>query len=108
MLTNDRTRTLAQFKMPNFDVHLGQQLAGVAASVKTSGAASSKSADSEIVNLVRRSSFGIEQSMLLLADELGTEAFLEWQLDPAGIDDGGLEQILAGMFPTLEMGYREL
>ena len=108
MLTNVRTRTLAQFKMPNIDGHLGQQLAGIAASVKTSGAASSKSADSEIVNLVRRSSFGIEQSMLLLADELGIEAFLEWQLDPAGIDDGGLEQILAGMFPTLEMGYLEL
>jgi hypothetical protein len=72
------------------------------------GSASSKSFSQQIVHLVSRSSFGVNQDILNLAEELGEEIFLEWQLDPTSIDDRGLESVLHELFPTQGMKYREL
>ena len=65
-------------------------------------------ADADIVHLLQRTSFGYTEAELALATSMGRDAYLEYQLEPASIDDGGLDTALASVLPALGMGYRQL
>ncbi len=62
----------------------------------------------KLLRLVERITYGPTRQFVALAESLGYEAFLDWQLDPEGIDDGGLEQALLEYLPTLSMDAVEL
>lgn len=62
----------------------------------------------DIAHLVNRTSFGITPEMYDIAQNLGYEAFLDWQLNHEAIDDSELEAYLAGIYPTLAMSVHEI
>ncbi|MDY7104168.1 MAG: DUF1800 domain-containing protein, partial [Actinomycetota bacterium] len=59
------------------------------------------SSSDEIAHIIRRLTFGATPALRLELDELGIEAWLAQQLDPASIDDGETEAILANGYPSL-------
>lgn len=48
---------------------------------------------------LKRTSFGAHRDELAMIHSMGIDAYLERQLDPAGIDDGNLETTLQTLFP---------
>jgi len=62
----------------------------------------------ELVSLVDRITYGVDGAQLGVADSLGYEGYVEWQLDDENIDDSELESILESFLPTLTMSASEL
>ncbi|MEN1726974.1 MAG: DUF1800 domain-containing protein [Pseudomonadota bacterium] len=62
----------------------------------------------ELMRLVERTTFGGNRQWADLAESLGYEAFIDWQLEGQAIDDGGLEEVLQSFLPTLTMTGEEL
>lgn len=62
----------------------------------------------ELAKLVDRITYGVDRTHLEIADSLGYEAYLEWQLDDEAIDDSELEAALESFLPTLAMSAEEL
>ncbi|AKS40449.1 DUF1800 domain-containing protein [Wenzhouxiangella marina] len=60
-------------------------------------------ATTELVRLVDRITYGANRGWMRLAESMGYEAFIDWQLEPDRIDDGGLESALLELLPTLSM-----
>ncbi len=59
------------------------------------------------VHLLNRTSFGIDDDALARVREIGRNAFIDEQLDPARLDDSALDRLL-GSFETLSMGNAEI
>lgn len=58
----------------------------------------------DVVGLVNRITFGLTSAEVMLAQSLGCNGYLEYQLNHAAIDDSALDLRLAGAeFPTLTM-----
>jgi len=57
----------------------------------------------ELLRLVERTTFGGSRQWAELAESMGYEGFIDWQLQGEEIDDGGLEDALLGFLPTLSM-----
>lgn len=57
----------------------------------------------ELIQLANRITYGANRQTLQIADSLGYEGFIDWQLDAERIDDGGLEDLLESFLPTLTM-----
>ncbi|NBB93519.1 MAG: DUF1800 family protein [Gammaproteobacteria bacterium] len=62
----------------------------------------------ELARLVDRITFGVDRTHQEIAESLGYEAYLEWQLDDEAIDDSDLEAALQSFLPTLTMSAEEL
>jgi len=62
----------------------------------------------KLVRLANRITYGANRQMLQVAESLGYEGFIEWQLDFESLDDSDLEGLLAEFLPTLEMSVEEL
>ncbi|MEE4639802.1 MAG: DUF1800 domain-containing protein [Wenzhouxiangella sp.] len=62
----------------------------------------------ELLRLVERITYGSNRQFVAIAESLDYEAFLDWQLAPDDIDDGGLEEALLDFLPTLSMDATEL
>ncbi len=62
----------------------------------------------ELVHLLSRTSFGISRGELEIAQLLGYDGYLDYQLDYQAIDDAWLEDVLAELFPSLAMSYQEI
>ena len=62
----------------------------------------------EALRLVERTTYGGNRQWADIVESLGYEGFLDWQLQPQEIDDGGLEDLLASFLPTLNMDAAEL
>jgi uncharacterized protein (DUF1800 family) len=60
-----------------------------------------------IAKLVRRATFGLTEAEAALANALGYDGYLEYQLDHTAIDDAALDALLAPL-PTLTMNFNEL
>lgn len=56
-----------------------------------------------LVRLLDRVTYGAEPDLLAVAQQLGYEGFVDWQLDFDAIDDQPLEQLLHDALPTLGM-----
>jgi uncharacterized protein (DUF1800 family) len=63
--------------------------------------------DQQILHLLNRSAFGPAPGDPVRVRQMGPKAYLEEQLNPAGIDDSGVEQRLQQL-PTLTMSSEEL
>ena len=61
-----------------------------------------------IIHLLHRTSYGFSQSDIDLANELGFDNYLEYQLDAFAIDTSWLEDILNDILPSLQMSYQEI
>jgi len=61
-----------------------------------------------LVRLVERITFGADRGTVELAETLGYEGFVEWQLNDEAIDDAPLETVLGSLLPTLSMSTEEL
>ena len=57
----------------------------------------------ELLRLVERTTYGGNRQWTDLAESMGYEGFIDWQLQGEAIDDGGLEDALAEFLPTLTM-----
>jgi uncharacterized protein (DUF1800 family) len=79
-------------------VGTGAVSAGVAAAA---GTAASLAPDSLDVHLARRATFGATPSVVDQIGRMGRRAWLNWQLDPAGIDDSACSTLLRDRFPGL-------
>jgi len=62
----------------------------------------------ELLQLIDRITFGVNRQFASIAESLDYEAFVDWQLAPEAIDDGGLEEALPDFLPTLAMDPAEL
>lgn len=62
----------------------------------------------ELLRLVERITYGANRQFVEIAESLDYETFLDWQLAPEDIDDGGLEDALLDFLPTLGMDASEL
>lgn len=60
------------------------------------------------VHVLNRTSFGIRPEDLDEIRQIGIEAYLERQLNPASIDDSEMEAVLAERFPSLGMSPAEI
>ncbi|MFK7954502.1 MAG: DUF1800 domain-containing protein [Lysobacterales bacterium] len=93
----------------NVGHHLAQwQKSRTGAGRQKKTSASLKGADRSVVHLLNRTSFGIAGPDLNLARELGFEGYLNYQLDAQQIDDQFLEDLLADLFPALNLSYQEI
>lgn len=61
-----------------------------------------------LVRLVERITFGADRATVELAETMGYEGFVEWQLNDQAIDDTPLENLLESLLPTLSMSAEEL
>ncbi len=61
-----------------------------------------------ILRLVERITYGADAGTVEVAEQLGYQDFVEWQLDYEAIDDGGIEALLIDALPTLSMTPDEL
>ncbi|NKI36361.1 DUF1800 domain-containing protein [Wenzhouxiangella sp. XN79A] len=61
-----------------------------------------------VLRLVERITYGADAGTVSIAEQMGYEAFVEWQLAPEAIDDGPLEDLLRDALPTLSMTPEEL
>ena len=57
------------------------------------------SAASAEYTTLKRTSFGVQGDALAATQSMGINAYLETQLDYRNIDDGNLENTIAGLFP---------
>ncbi len=64
--------------------------------------------DIELLRLVDRITYGASRQFVSIAESMGYEAFLDWQLQPENIDDDWLEDALLEFLPTLAMDAEEL
>ncbi len=92
--------------------------------LKASGAASGALSDSRaeiipkigaalpapdaVYQLQARATFGVRQDLLARGRAIGVDAWLEEQLAPESLDDGGLEAALASALPSLSLSLPEL
>ncbi len=53
--------------------------------------------------LLDRATFGLESEMLTEINRRGWEGWLDWQLDPASIDDSAADAIIQSTLPSLSM-----
>ncbi|MEM9533417.1 MAG: DUF1800 domain-containing protein [Pseudomonadota bacterium] len=67
-----------------------------------------KAADPNLIHLLNRTSFGVSPADQALAEQLGFEGYLEYQLSADQIDNTGLEGFLADLLPSLAMPYQEI
>jgi uncharacterized protein (DUF1800 family) len=61
-----------------------------------------------VLRLVERITYGADPLTVDIAQQLGYEDFVEWQLDFDNIDDSPIEDFLTGALPTLSMSQEEL
>ena len=61
-----------------------------------------------LVRLVERITYGADPDTVRIAETLGYEGFVAWQLDHDSIDDAPLENLLGSLLPTLSMSAEEL
>ncbi len=64
--------------------------------------------DSELIHLLNRTTYGYSEQELALAEQLGVEGWLDYQLNPEQIDTSELEATLAESFPSLAWSYGEI
>ncbi len=57
----------------------------------------------ELLRLVERTTYGGSRQWAGLVESMGYEGFIDWQLQGEAIDDGGLEDALSNLLPTLSM-----
>jgi len=57
---------------------------------------------------LKRTSFGAHRDELAMIQSMGVEAYLERQLEPAGIDDGDLDTTLQTLFPLTTQNPAQL
>ncbi len=62
----------------------------------------------ELTHLLNRISFGIKADELAMAESMGYEAYVDYQLDHNAIDDSELDQLLAESVPTIYYDTDEL
>jgi len=62
----------------------------------------------EMLRLVERTTYGGNRQWTEIVESLGYEGFIDWQLEAETIDDGGLEEALASVLPTLTMDAETL
>lgn len=58
--------------------------------------------------LVERITYGADAGTVGVAEQLGYEGFVEWQLDHEAIDDSPIEDLLRDALPTYSMSAEEL
>ncbi len=61
-----------------------------------------------IIHLLHRISYGFTQADIDLANDLGFDNYLEFQLDAFSIDTSVLEGFLNEILPSLQMSYQEI
>lgn len=61
-----------------------------------------------LLRLVERVTYGADPGTVNAAEQLGYEAFVDWQLDFEAIDDSPIENLLRDALPTLSMTAQEL
>lgn len=59
-------------------------------------------------HLLNRTSFGINDELKFLYDDLGHKGFIDYQLDADSIDDSEIESYIAGNLPTVNMPISEI
>lgn len=67
-----------------------------------------ESEPARILRLVERITYGADADTVDIAEQLGYQGFVEWQLGFEEIDDGPLEDLLRDALPTLSMSPQEL
>ncbi len=65
-------------------------------------------ANPDILHLLQRTSYGYTEEELIVAEQIGFDAWLDRQLDPDALDDSGLEEVLLDAFPTLSWSYAQI
>ena len=61
-----------------------------------------------VLRLVRRITSGLSPTEVAAAKQMGYAAYLNYQLDPANINDSAVDTFVANNLPTLAMSYTQL
>ncbi|MFC3193266.1 DUF1800 domain-containing protein [Marinicella sediminis] len=68
----------------------------------------SQSNHEQLINLLNRITYGFSESELALAEQLGFDGYLNYQLSPETMNTSNVEALLHQVFPSLSMSYEEI